>query len=97
MSDYGIVNNGKDRFEVLDSDGGRRVAVFDDLSDAQLFIKIKESKLEALVVAVDEALEILEDYDPGISERFDGMVDSLRVSLRPFQEATDNDRHSRLC
>jgi ParB-like chromosome segregation protein Spo0J len=49
MPEYGIVNHGN-RYEVLG--GGRRVAVFDSQGDAELFVKIKEGKAEALVEAL---------------------------------------------
>jgi hypothetical protein len=58
MPEYGIVNYGS-RFEV--TGGGRRVAVFDALSDAELFVKIKEGKAERLAIALESILTWLEN------------------------------------
>jgi hypothetical protein len=40
----------------------------------------------ALAVAINEALEKLEEFDPGISDYFNEIAEGLRASLSPFQE-----------
>jgi hypothetical protein len=59
----GIVNHGSDRYEVQSN--GKRLAVFDDLADAELFVKARQglAAADALAVALEELAEKIEEED----------------------------------